>query len=96
MRKRLWPCLSIPFDDPFIGRDFFECHRASGVKLLRGDADFCAKSELSSVGKTCGGIPIDTSGINFVEEALGCLRVFRHDTLAVATAVAGNVLKGFV
>ena len=66
------------------------------MQFLGRDTDFGAQPELSAVGEARGGVPIDAGGIDFIEEALGGCGVLGDDALAVAAAVAGDVLQGFV
>ena len=44
----------------FIGSQLLQAHGASGMQLLGADTDFCAKSKLETVCKSCGGIDINT------------------------------------
>ena len=49
--SRLLPHLAVAVDEVLVGGEGGETHGASGVKLLGGDADLGAKSELATVGE---------------------------------------------
>ena len=61
--RRSLPDLPFSFNYIFITGQFGQSHRASGVQLLRTDADFRPEPEFKSVRKPCRGIDIDAGGI---------------------------------
>ena len=82
-RELFWPYLSIPFDEPLVGADFFQSHGATCVEFLGGDANLCSEAELGSVSEGGGDVVIDTGGIDLGHEAVGCGAVFGDDALGV-------------
>ena len=83
-QELLWPYLPIPFDEPFVGADFFQCHGATCVEFLGGDAYLCSETELGTVGEGGGDVVIDTGGIDLGHEAVGCGAVLGDYALGVA------------
>ena len=77
------PYLAVSFNNPFVGSELFKSHRASGMQLLRADADLCAKSELCAVGEGGRGVGVDYRSINPFEEGGRCVGVGRNDRFAV-------------
>lgn len=51
--------LTAAFDDIFIGHQLTDTHRASCMKLLGGNADFCTQSHFTAVGEAGGCIVIN-------------------------------------
>ena len=47
------PYLPIAFNNPFVACQLFECHRSARVKFLGGNPNFCAKSKLCAISKSC-------------------------------------------
>jgi hypothetical protein len=52
-------------NDVFVSGKFLEGHGAAGVKLIGGDADLGAETELATIGETGGGVPVNGGGIDF-------------------------------
>ena len=65
----LFSDLAVAANDVFVGRQFFETHRAARMKLVGADADLRAETKLAAIGETGGSIPIDRRGIDFAEES---------------------------
>src|SRR3990172_3949835 len=90
--------LALAEHDKLGTRKLLESHRASGVKLLRTDADLRPEPELPPVGKPGRGVDEDDPGIHLAQEALRATIVARHDPLRQARAVPVDVrhrlLKG--
>ena len=54
------------------------------MQLVRADSDFRSESELSAVGEPGGGIDINRSGVDFIQEFFRMLRIVRQDAVAVS------------
>src|SRR3970282_2004881 len=83
--------LALPEHDEFRTGKFLEPHRASGVKLLRADADLRPQPEFPPVGKRGRGVDDHPPGIHLAQEALRATMVARHDPLRQARAVPADV-----
>ena len=88
--------LSVAFDDPLVGADFLQGHRASRMEFLCADAYFGAEPELRTVGERGGRVGIDTCSVNLSCELICCLLVFSDDALAVSRTVLKDVLNGLI
>jgi hypothetical protein len=62
--------LAIPVDNEFGGCQFFESHRAEGMKLGGADSYLCPQAELESIIEPGRGIDQDTGGIDFPQKSL--------------------------
>src|SRR3954452_13935786 len=82
--------------EPLRARQLRESHRASGVELLRRDADFGPESELAAVGEARGGVHHHDGGIDLGEEARGIRLVLGHDRLGVMRRVRPDVAERLV
>ena len=65
--------LPLPIYQPLICSQCLESHRTARTELLSTYAYLGTKSELASVGETCGSIPVDTSCIYLLLEELGVM-----------------------
>ena len=74
-------------NEPFIGTYLFQSHGTTRAEFLGGDTNLGTETELGTVGKRGGRIPIDTGGIDMGLEGAGCLFVHRNDGLTMAAAV---------
>ena len=88
--------MSVAVHQILVGGQGEETHRATGVELLGGDADLCAKSEVPSVGEAGGGVDVDGGGVDLTLEAAGGGHVLGDNGLAVTRGVAGDVGDGLV
>ena len=79
-----------------VATEFFEGHGSAGVELVGADADFCSKTELSTIGEAGGGVPEYTGGVDFELEFLCGFFVFGDDAVGVVGAVVVDVLNGGV
>jgi len=55
----LLPNLTSAQDHPFVGGQFFQAHRASGMEALSADRDFGAQTELGAISETSACIDIN-------------------------------------
>ena len=53
----------------------FKPHRAAGMQLAGGDADFSPEAVNKSVGKAGGGVPVNPGTVHTVEEISGGGRI---------------------
>src|SRR5690606_12798144 len=90
---RLGPDLAAAVHDVLVGDQGLEAHRPAGVELLGADADLGAEPELEAVVEARGGVHEHGSGVDLAPEALGAVQGARDDRLAVARAVAVDVLE---
>ncbi|MFM1944882.1 MAG: hypothetical protein RI897_3864 [Verrucomicrobiota bacterium] len=82
--------------EPFDGGEFFESHGAAGADFVGADPDFCAHTELVTVGEAGGGVPVDGGGVDGGEEFPGGGFVGSDDAIGVVAAVAVDVMDGGV
>ena len=71
--SRSFICLSdltVAADDEFVGNELIQAHGASGVQLLRGDADLCAEPKLAAIREARGRVYIDRRRIDLCREPL--------------------------
>src|SRR5699024_11920378 len=61
-------------------------HRSSGVDLLRADSDLRTETEFISVGKTRGGIRIDSDCVHFLQKSL-CVKIIVGDNRLGMTGI---------
>ena len=85
------PYLPLAIDEPLVGGELLESHRATGTKFLGGDAYLGTKTELGTIGERGGSIPIDTGGIDTCLELAGTSFVIGNDAFTVSAAILGNV-----
>jgi len=88
--------LPIPNDFVLGGSQFGQRERPAAMQLLRTHAHFGAEAEFSSVGKTCGGIPVHCGGIDLTEKAPRVLLVISNDGLGMLCRITVDVRDGFV
>ena len=70
-----------------IGGEFSQAHRAAGVKLVSGDADFRPKAEFAAIRKPRRDVVENTRRINLAQEPLGRGRVIGDDAIGVMRQV---------
>lgn len=75
-----------------IAGEFAQSHGAAGVELVGGDADFCAETELATIGETGGGVVHDAGGIDGAQKLLSFRLVGSDDAVGVVRAVGVDVL----
>ena len=73
-----------------------QSHWASGVEFLGADSDFGAVAEFEAVGEAGGGVDVDYSCIDFVQEFLGMGVVVGDDCFGVFCVVVVDVCNRFV
>ena len=88
--------MSIADDHIFAGSQRRQSHRSTSVQFLRADADLGAKPEFEAVGEAGGSVVIDGGGIDFVQEPLRPLAVFRHDTFRMHRSETVDMGDSFV
>ena len=88
--------LAIPVDNEFGGRQFFESHRAEGMKLGGADSDLSAEAELKSIIEPGRGIDQYTGGIDFPQKSLCIFAIRSHDRLCVGGSVRRNMTHGLL
>ena len=88
--------LAITLDNPFVGSNLFQGHWTAWTKFLGTDTYFGTKAELGTIRERCGGIPIDTGGIDMSLETTGILFVLSNDGLAMTTAKLVDMSHGLV
>ena len=79
----LFSDLSRSVYDIFNRRQRQQSHWASGVEFLGADSDFGAVAEFEAVGEAGGGVDVDYSCIDFVQEFLGVGVVVGDDCFGV-------------
>ena len=92
--SRSFICLSdltVAADDEFVGNELIQAHGASGVQLLRGDADLRAEPELAAIREARGRVYIDRRRIDLCREPLRRTEVLSDDAFAVAGRILRNV-----
>src|SRR6266478_6276514 len=62
------PHLAIANPNPFVTGQLLQTHRSARPNFIGADADFCAHTELSAVGKPRRGIPINRGRIDFIQK----------------------------
>ena len=67
--------MAVAMDHIFVGGQFPQTHRATGVELLGRDAHFTAQAEFSAVGEPGGGIDIDGCTVHTGGEDLLGIRI---------------------
>ena len=70
-RPCLFPDLAVSLNDPLVGGNLLQGHRATGMEFLRTDANLCPETKLVSIGEGGGHIDIDTGSIHFADKAVG-------------------------
>ena len=89
LRLHSRPNLTGAFNDEFIGRQFFQTHRAAGVQFVGADTDFRAHAEFRTVGEARRGVYINRRGIDLRKEGFFGVFVGGDDGIGVALAVRG-------
>src|SRR6478735_7942571 len=75
----------------FEARQLLGADRAAGVEFAGGDADLGAEAEFATVGELRRCVVQHDRRIDFVEEFLRGMSVFRHDRIGVTRAVIVNM-----
>src|SRR5438105_3384746 len=70
--------------------------RTAGVGLVRTDADLRTEAVSKSVRESRGRVPVNSCGIDFIQEALRIRFVFRNDRVRVPGSVSVNMVDGVV
>src|SRR3546814_2005800 len=82
-------------NDPFIGRQPFQCDGSPGMQTARRNADLRTQAELTAVRKLAGCVPHDNGAIDSVQEGFRLLCVLSHDGVGVMTAMRIDMRHGF-
>jgi hypothetical protein len=88
--------LTIPVDNEFGGCQFFESHRAEGMKLGGADSYLSPQAELKSIIEPGRGIDQDTGGIDFPQKSLCVFAIRSQYRLCVGGSVSCNMTHGFL
>src|SRR5262249_24969838 len=74
----------------------FHTDRSTRVSLIGADADFSAQTVTETIGESRRRIPVDTGGIDFVQESLCVGFVLSDDGIGVPGSVSMNVVDRFI
>ena len=83
--------LSVSVNNIFRGSQCRKSHRASCVKLLCADTDFCSETELISVCKSCRSIHIHSRRIHLVKKFLGMAVIICNDCFRMSCIITINM-----
>ena len=87
--------VSVAKEFVFVGHEAFQTYWAAGVEFACGNAYFRTETVAESVGKSGGGISVDSGGIDEGHESLCRCIVFRKYAVRVVGAVTVDVTDGF-
>ena len=79
--------MSISSDYIFIAAKLLQTHRASGVELLRGDANLAAQAELTAVGESGAGIDINSGAVHQSDKPTDGIFFLGQDAVTVLGGV---------
>ncbi len=71
-------------------------HWSACMKLLGGDSNLCSKSKLASVSKSCRGIYIYSSCVNFRLKFFSIFNIFSNNSFRMSCTVSVNMLNSFI
>src|SRR4051812_28776724 len=97
---RFWTCIArhdVAISDQLVlvNQQPLHSNRSTGMSLIRADADFRAEAVAESIGETRGCVPVNTRGVDFVQETARVFTVFGHDAVRMRRTVLMNVVDRF-
>src|SRR4030095_12182673 len=80
----------------FVDKKSFDTHRTARMRLVGAHANLGAETVTESIGKSRGGVPIDSGGVHFLQETASGLRAFGPHRIGVCRSIAMDMLNGFI
>ena len=88
--------LTVSIDNVLRGRQCRKPHRSSCMEFLCTDPDLSPKAKFKAIGKSCGGIDIDSCCIHFFKKFLSICIISCDDRLGMSGVIAVDMCDCFV